>query len=338
MRGPVGNFLIAYMKQTKKQTIQLPVFVNNIHKAYLMDKFKLRAMIDAVENTRAEELREVVDSIDRFQHPAAPTPEEKKDSRPSLVAKRHPPPLPPKTAAGDKRDRRIEPLATVTNKRSSAVAKEILSQATYSRHTKSSLAHQKRSVGGPAKEVAVAATITEPATNSRKARGATRQGRKPAVAAVIVTAKPEPQVEEAFSSDMASGNSGYQSVTDNMIQQNNIEKVAMKLGVPDKAISSEERELKRCTFKPSLAKGPTKYQNIKSRLLNHFGENDSINEEDEFAYELKHEMKKRRMLDWQNRSCDGFIGTLMGPTGEQASYTAARPLSPAFSKGFFGIK
>ncbi len=44
-RGPVGEFLIAYVKQTKRQTIQLPSFVNNVYKAYNMNKFGLRQMI-----------------------------------------------------------------------------------------------------------------------------------------------------------------------------------------------------------------------------------------------------------------------------------------------------
>ncbi len=44
-RGPVGQFLIAYMKQTKKIIIKLGDFVTNILKAYQSGKFELDQLI-----------------------------------------------------------------------------------------------------------------------------------------------------------------------------------------------------------------------------------------------------------------------------------------------------
>eukprot|EP01022_Parablepharisma_sp_SALTPOND_P004344 TRINITY_DN120123_c1_g1_i1.p1 TRINITY_DN120123_c1_g1~~TRINITY_DN120123_c1_g1_i1.p1 ORF type:complete len:637 (+),score=56.16 TRINITY_DN120123_c1_g1_i1:418-2328(+) len=45
-RGPVGDFLVAYMKQTKKVVTTLPVFVVNAIRAYEAGKFGLKEMIE----------------------------------------------------------------------------------------------------------------------------------------------------------------------------------------------------------------------------------------------------------------------------------------------------
>ncbi len=44
-RGPVGDFLVAYMKQTKKVVTSLPIFVTNAIRAYNAGKFGLKEMI-----------------------------------------------------------------------------------------------------------------------------------------------------------------------------------------------------------------------------------------------------------------------------------------------------
>ncbi len=44
-RGPVSDFLVAYMKQTKKIVTTLPVFISNIVRAYNGGKFGLRHVL-----------------------------------------------------------------------------------------------------------------------------------------------------------------------------------------------------------------------------------------------------------------------------------------------------
>lgn len=44
-REAIGGFLIAYMKQTRRQTMPLPTFVTNVQKAYNLGKFELKEMI-----------------------------------------------------------------------------------------------------------------------------------------------------------------------------------------------------------------------------------------------------------------------------------------------------
>ncbi len=45
-RKPIAEFLVAYMKQTKKVIIKLPDFVSNIMKAYENRKFGLGAILE----------------------------------------------------------------------------------------------------------------------------------------------------------------------------------------------------------------------------------------------------------------------------------------------------
>ena len=45
-RESVGKFFIAYIKQTRRQTMSLPTFVDNILKAYRQDRFGLPEMIE----------------------------------------------------------------------------------------------------------------------------------------------------------------------------------------------------------------------------------------------------------------------------------------------------
>jgi len=44
-RAPISDFLLAYMKQTKKVVTTLPVFVTNAARAYENNKFGLKDMI-----------------------------------------------------------------------------------------------------------------------------------------------------------------------------------------------------------------------------------------------------------------------------------------------------
>ena len=49
IREVIGNFLIAYMKQTKRQTIPLSNFVSNLRKAYTMGKFGVKEAVNGLK-------------------------------------------------------------------------------------------------------------------------------------------------------------------------------------------------------------------------------------------------------------------------------------------------
>ncbi len=44
-QGPIGDFLLAYTKQTKRQTIKLSTFSLNLYNAYNEGKFGLPQMV-----------------------------------------------------------------------------------------------------------------------------------------------------------------------------------------------------------------------------------------------------------------------------------------------------
>jgi len=45
-RKPVGDFLVAFMRQTKKVSLKLPHFISNILKAFYSRKFGLNAIAE----------------------------------------------------------------------------------------------------------------------------------------------------------------------------------------------------------------------------------------------------------------------------------------------------
>jgi len=67
-RESIGAFLIAYMKQTRRQTIPLPTFVTNIQKAYEMNKFGLQEMIHHTEDNQIKEneLENLIQSMEKI--------------------------------------------------------------------------------------------------------------------------------------------------------------------------------------------------------------------------------------------------------------------------------
>lgn len=64
-RKPLSEFLIAYMKQTKRQTMSLPTFLSNIWKAYKSKKFGLKTMIEETHDNEVNEgeLNEIVQNV-----------------------------------------------------------------------------------------------------------------------------------------------------------------------------------------------------------------------------------------------------------------------------------
>ncbi len=60
-KGPVGEFLVAYMKQTRKISITLPLFVSNAMKAHSAGKFRLQEM--TAHNVKGGDLQMSEDEI-----------------------------------------------------------------------------------------------------------------------------------------------------------------------------------------------------------------------------------------------------------------------------------
>ncbi len=285
-----------------------------------MDKFGLKEMIHSIATAAAAPSTVPSD----LKTPAPPAANEVASALKTTSTK--------PTAAGPKKvaSKASFPSRPGTSKASAAPKESQAQAAAYSRHTKSSLAHQRK--------IPLQKPVPEPEP-------------KKAASLAPPLSKPKPKSEIQRRTEPAleggQGNIGggaetavFKAVTEDLIRENNIENVALKLKIPEKAVSSEERELKRCTFKPSLSRVPPKYQNVKPRLLEHFEASDSISEEAELAYELKQEMKKRRMVEWQNRSCDGIMSGLVPSmatstlAAEESVSMANRPLSPIVSKGF----
>jgi hypothetical protein len=97
----ISSFLIAYMKQTRRQTMSLPTFVNNVYKAYTLNKFGLREMIEyhfflqsclrsSEDNQlKEEELQNIVQAMESLSGHQLPTAaaQPKSRVRPSGTAK-----------------------------------------------------------------------------------------------------------------------------------------------------------------------------------------------------------------------------------------------------------
>jgi hypothetical protein len=64
------------------------------------------------------------------------------------------------------------------------------------------------------------------------------------------------------------------SFTERLLQENSMTRLAKRkeLAVPARAMSTEERLFRQCTFHPMMLKSPQRYANIKPRLLAHFKE------------------------------------------------------------------
>jgi len=306
-RGPIGSFLIAYMKQTKKQTIQLPVFVSNIHKAYTMDKFGLKEMI---HSTKDDDLTKTTDPLIAELESIVPNEKGALTNKSSNSNKR-----PATVSTNITRFTKPQPTKYVNKEPSSQ-------NAAYSRHTKSSLAHQRKIPikSTPSNPEAKKQHVLSPQAARTQQKTETRK---------TMPAVPISKIQPGENNK--NNNQGDEDTEKPIFKQPNED-----LKIPSKPPSTEEQEYKKCTFKPSMVKAPPKYQNIRSKLLDHFEASDSISEEAELAYEMKQEMKKRRMVEWQNKSCDGIMNTLL-PSNNEEPKTAGtnRPLSPVIVKGIF---
>ena len=82
LKSAIGRFLIAYMKQTKKQTMLLSTFIANVHKAYRLHKFNLQEALNTTNDKAANAKSQTVSAaIHTHSHDSALTIRESRKSR-----------------------------------------------------------------------------------------------------------------------------------------------------------------------------------------------------------------------------------------------------------------